>query len=224
MMPSAEARNPKSPKFREYKEGQVHLAEKLAEKLGVKANYAKNVQIANVSNHALFTAHEKGLPMPQRIEVKAAFTEADGENPKELAYYLPTGKTTGEIYLNAKIKAWHSLAEAMKHGRERNFFSTADPRHLVMHELGERAWHLSMGQGRIDPLSDGYKTDERAFRKLDLDEIKEAVSSRAAVNHGEFVAEVYTGLLLGRDDLRQDTEIMEAFERFGGKKLLEWTK
>jgi hypothetical protein len=40
----------------------------------------------------------------------------------------------------------------------------------------------------------------------------------------EFVAEVFAGLLLGRDELRDNALVMEAFERFGGSRIIQWTE
>jgi hypothetical protein len=223
-MPAAEARQRK-PKYREYK--RVRDAEQFARNvLGVQeVDYGGNLAIANVSNHALFTAKERGVPMPSRAIVKAQFRQKDGEDPNDYAYYLanPGSKAPGEIYINAGRKVWTNIDAAMQEGRQRNIFSTGDPRHLVLHEMGELARHQSVGADRFDPLHGAYLRDEQAFQQLNQERIKALVSNYAGTNHAEFVSELFTGLVLGREDLRQHHDLLQAFHRFGGDKMVQWS-
>jgi uncharacterized membrane protein len=109
-----------------------------------------------------------------------------------------------------------------------NEFSTDDPRHVVIHELGELAMHQSVGADRFDLSSAAYRREEREFREMsdsgELDEISDAVSDRAIENHSEFVAEVFAALMLGRDELRQNPLVMDTLRRFGGERLVDWTE
>jgi hypothetical protein len=57
-----------------------------------------------------------------------------------------------------------------------------------------------------------------------LDQIADVVSDRAVVDHSEFVAEVFTALMLGRDELRENGLVMDAYERFGGERIVAWTE
>jgi hypothetical protein len=51
------------PVFREYK--RVRDAQRFAQRLGVEnAEYEERIDIANLINHALFLAYERGLPLP----------------------------------------------------------------------------------------------------------------------------------------------------------------
>jgi len=220
-MPGAEARSSK-PRYKEYK--QIPAAQNFAQRLGVQeVDYGGRLDIANNANHALFLAHERGVPMPRSFVVRHQFTTEGGGNDYG-AYHAEWRDAPGVIYIQSGRDVWRDIEAAMPEGRRRNLFSTADPRHFIMHELGELALHQSLGWERYNLAGPAYQEDERAFRELDRDMFRETVSRYAATNHLEFVAEVFAGLLLGRDELRDDPEILEAFERFGGERMLEWTK
>jgi len=112
----------------------------------------------------------------------------------------------------------------MREARRRNLYSTADARHIVMHEMGELAMHQSVGGDRFSPLERAYQQAEQDFQRVDSAMIQAVVSAYAIRSHSDFVAEVFAALTLGRGALRDDPEIMEAFERFGGDRLLQWTQ
>ena len=57
-----------------------------------------------------------------------------------------------------------------------------------------------------------------------MDDLTDAVSDRAEVNHSEFIAEVFAALMLGRDELRENDLVMNTFERFGGEQIVAWTR
>jgi hypothetical protein len=227
-MPSAEARK-RRPKYKQYK--QVRRAEDFARRLGVpgQVDYRGRLDIANVCNDGLFTASEHGVPMPGSIIVKDGFLEAENEDPRELAYYLPgTGGAPGEIYINAGHPAWADVAAAMRDAYRNHDFSTGDPRHAIMHEMGELAMHQSVGAVLFDPFSDEYAAEEEEFRALGdtgaLDAIADAVSDRAIENHSEFVAETFAALLLGRRELLANEFVMGAYTRFGGERIREYDR
>jgi hypothetical protein len=161
----AEARS-RRPQFKEYK--RVHYAEAFARKLGVgEVDYGGRLDIANVCNHGLFIASERGAPMPSRIVVEERFTREETEGPDEMAYYLAGfGSRPGEIYINGEHPAWRNLATAMRRAGDRHEFSTGDPRHAIVHELGEVAMHLSVGGDRFDRFHESYLRDEAAFRRM----------------------------------------------------------
>jgi hypothetical protein len=221
-MPGAEARQ-RRPRFKLYK--RVRPAEAFARQLGVgEVDYRGRLDIANVCNHGLWVVAALEMPMPSRIVVKEYFAAEEMENPEELAYYLAGfGNQPGEVYLNGDHPAWRNLAEAMRQARENHDLSTEDPRHPIVHEMGELAMHLSVGADRFDPLHKSYQADEEQFQRMgesgQLDEIADAVSDRAALNHSEFVAEVFTALTLGRRELLANAVVMDAYTRFGGESI-----
>lgn len=189
-----------------------------------KVDYGERLYIANVANHGFFIAHQHGAPMPRAIKVRP-FVEVD-DRAEELAYCdaglldLP-----GEIVVNSAHRAWSDLSRIMVSARNRGLLSTDDPRHPIVHEMGELAMHQSLGGDRFFPFGEGYLADERTFREMlsvGGPSWVQIVSRRAALNHSGFVAEVFTGLLLGRHDLREDPIVMAAFRQFGGDLLSRW--
>jgi len=92
-----------------------------------------------------------------------------------------------------------------------------------MHEIGELAMHQSIGADRYDLFHAAYLRDETEFKKLNKYAFAQTVSLRGSDSHSEFVAEVFAGLMLGRIGLRQNRMVMEAYRRFGGDKIVEWT-
>jgi hypothetical protein len=114
----------------------------------------------------------------------------------------------------------------MRRARETHDLSTDDPRHPIVHEMGELAMHLSVGGDRFDPLHGSNLTDEEAFQLLGntgtMDAIVDAVSDRAGLNHSEFVAEAFTALMLGRTELLRHAGVMNAYTRFGGEPIRQY--
>ena len=165
------------------------------------------------------------MPMPSVIIVEE---ETEQEYGNDLASYICVGGGVGEIHINVGHPGWSDIAATIQKARQDNEFSTHDPRRVIMHELGELAMHQSVGPDRFDLSTSAYRREERTFRKMsetgELDEIADAVSDRAIENHSEFVAEVFAALMLGRNELRQNALVMEAFLRFGGERIAAWTE
>jgi hypothetical protein len=219
-MRGGEART-RRPQYKEYK--RVRDAQRFTERLGVGAvDYGGRIDIANLANHALFLAHEQGVPMPAAVRARA-FTEAEGDDPTEIAYYVAGfGDAVGEIDINSAHPFWDDPVGVMREARDSHDFSTGDPRHPIAHELGELAMHQSVGGDRFFPLGEGYLESEQAFQQEDLRHIFRAVSDRATQNHSEFVAEVFAALLLGRAELRQDLEVMNSYTKYGGDGIRQY--
>ncbi len=54
---------------------------------------------------------------------------------------------------------------------------------------------------------------------------RDLLGNRAVENHGEFVAEMFTALLLGRvDELHSDGLLMELYERHGGAGIRHYDR
>jgi hypothetical protein len=225
IMPGAEARD-RGPKYKEYK--RLRDAENFARnQLSIRdVDYGGRLDIANVSNHALLLAYLRRIPMPCAIRVRA-FSE-DEDTPEELAYYdAGLLDRPGEIVVNSAHPAWSNLEEIMAQAGIKMLLSTSDSRHPIIHEMGELAMHQSIGGDRFFPFGESYLADERAFRDLVTTgrlPIARIVSRRAGLNHSEFVAEVFSGLVLGRNELRDNLMVMAAYRRFGGEQLSRWTE
>jgi hypothetical protein len=220
-----EARS-RRPKFKEYQ--RVHYAEAFARTLGVReVSYGGRIDIANVCNHGLLLVSGHGVPMPSAVFVKERFTRDEMEDPDEMAYYFAGfSNRPGEIYINGDHPAWLDLVAVMRRARANHDLSTGDPRHPIVHELGELAVHLSVGPERFDPLHESYLQDEAEFRRMGesgvLDDLADVVSDRAILNHSEFVAEVFAALMLGRTELLDNDAVIGAYTRFGGAPIRQY--
>jgi hypothetical protein len=203
----------------------VEEAHEFATSLGVEdVDYGDRLDIANNANDALAVAHQRGLPMPAAIKVE----EFPEDQADEWANYTPAPSgAIGTIAINAGNPAWEDMATAMREARDNHDLATDDPRHPMMHELGELAMHQSAGEA-FDQHTEEYREAEQEFRDLgetrELDHISDAVSDRASQNHSEFVAEVFAALVLGREELRDDETVMHLFRHFGGDSIEEWTR
>jgi hypothetical protein len=220
----------RKPKYRTY--SRVRDAQNFARKLDVgEVDYDGRIDIANRCNYSLFLASQRGIPMPSAVVVHPRFAEEEDEDPSELAYYIHLGGAAGEIHVNAGHPAWDDIEAAMQEAREEHGFSTGDPHHPIVHELGELAMHQSVGPDPFDPMTEEYEAAEAKFRALGeegteasvLDQLADTVSDRAIANHSEFVAEVFAALMLGRDELRENQLVMDAYRRFGGERIVAWT-
>jgi hypothetical protein len=97
----------------------------------------------------------------------------------------------------------------MKDRRVRDSSSTAHPQHILQHELGHAAYYRvlsKMEQERIW-FAENLEPDEVSIARR--------VSSRAAWNPKEFVAEVFAGLWAG---VEYDDEAIGLFVHYGGQR------
>jgi hypothetical protein len=231
---SAEARS-RPPQYREYK--RLQAAEQFAKnKLGVgEVNYGGRLDVANLCNHALFLAWQREIPMPRSVTFRP-FQPGEG-SPNDLAHYQPEfSDAPGHIVLNAQHPGWQDIVATMRKAREENQLSTDNPRHPMMHELGEMAMHQSVGWEAFTPGQEEFEGNEEAFEALGdaeqvpldeqgrtpLDIVADEVSDRARENHSEFVAEVFAALMLGRDELWDNHALMQYLRQFGGDRLFDW--
>jgi hypothetical protein len=219
-MSGAEARN-RRPRYKQYK--RVRDAEAFARRLGVStANYADNLEIANNANHALFLAHERGVPMPQSVTVRP-FDQPD-DDPTNFAFYdAGLADEPGGIVINAAHEIWTDPGAFLEQVNEESHeFSTSDPHHAVAHELGELAMHQSVGWEAFTPGQDEYEANEAQFQEDEegLAHIYDVMGDRATQSHSEFVAEMFAAMLLGRAEvLGEDEELMTRFRRYGGETV-----
>jgi hypothetical protein len=218
-MPGAEARR-KEPKYRKYK--RVSAAESYARGLGVEiVEYGGRIDIANVCNHGLLVCQNRGVPMPTAIRVQPMSTHTD---EVILAAYAPSLLGgVGSITINGNAAEWERIAEVARERREDQDISTGDERHFVVHELGELVVDQHAGFDNANVLGERYAAVEEEFQREDLDHIYAVLGNRATHNHGEFVAECFTALMLGRaDELHQDEAIMKVYKKYGGNGIRQY--
>jgi hypothetical protein len=220
-MPGAEAKS-KKPKCKKYQ--RVRAAERYArEELGVEeANYAKRIEIANVSNHGLFVCLDAGAPLPRHVRVEAM--QPDDPDKVILAAYEPSlSGEVGSVIINGAASEWDNIAEFARQRHEEHDISTGDERHFIVHELGELAFEQSAGIDNANPLGTNYAAVEEQFQQEDMAHIYEMLGDRATHSHGEFVAEMFAGIMLGRaDELHADEALMELYRKYGGEDLLKY--
>jgi hypothetical protein len=195
----------------------VRDAQLFAQRLGLRdADFGGRLDIANLANHAFFLAYELRAPLPQAVRVRS-FTEQEGDDLREIACYHPgLGDAPGEIQINSSHGFWEDPEGMMREAREGHDFSTDDLRHPIAHEPGELARHQSVGGDRFYPWGELYLATEQELQGENMELVYQAVSDRATHNHSEFVAEVFAALLLGREELMQDAELMRLLEKYGG--------
>jgi hypothetical protein len=205
----------------------VAHAEKFARAiLGIATvDYGGHLAVANTCNRAILALRQRGVPMPAALTAKS-FRVADGEDPTENAAYIAgTGSNPGEILLNLDHRGW-TEPSLLRQARRDGLISTGDKHHPIVHEMGELARHLSVGPERFDPFHERYLAEEAEFQALgdELDHLSDLVSEYATNNHAEFVAEVFSALMLGRDELRLDVRLMALYEYFGGPGLRRYDR
>ena len=182
-------------------------------------DYGGNKLIANICNKALLALSKKNVPMPRAIRV-APEEFARGSN--HAAYYITeVSDLPGEILINPNHEAWMD-PKVIEQAAKNHKISTGDKHHLIMHEMGELARHQSLGWDNCNIMSDGYIEIEKQFGSLDKitkQIIAQEVSNYAKDNHGEFVAEMFAALQLGR---KFDDDLMALYTKFGGDKIREY--
>jgi hypothetical protein len=93
----------------------------------------------------------------------------------------------------------------------------------VVHELGELVLDQHAGFDNANVLGESYAAVEEDFQREDLNHIYAVLGDRATHSHGEFVAECFTALMLGRaDELHQDEAIMKVYEKYGGNGIRQY--
>ncbi len=85
-------------------------------------------------------------------------------------------------------------------------------------EMGELAMHQSVPD-RFAIFSTAWLADESEFlhqKQSNLRGLAQLVSRQAEKSHSGFVTEVFAALTLGREKLKEDPILMDAYTRFGG--------
>jgi hypothetical protein len=164
-----------------------------------------SLEMATIANEALGLVHGHGWKLPRAVFIAQ---EAFGGRADDLARLEPN--YGGRLEVNPHHDYWHGTwaelqARTRYYGSSR-WWSSADVRHPIVHELGHLAhwdtrpetWGADWGTGAI-------ATEQRALAR--------AVSRYAAPAPGEFVAEVFAGLLLGQ---AYSAQILALYRLYGG--------
>lgn len=186
-------------------------------------NYTKEVRIANTVNRAILSLTKRKVPAPYGVLVDPEEFQGD-EEKHWLAFYEPVlanRDAPGRIYINPLHREWASDA-AMK---KRLGFSTGSRYHAIVHEMAELAYHQAIGIERFSEVDEPpYRIDEYLFQqriRMKPKELRNAVSEYALTNHVEFVCEVFTALMLGRDELLDNKRVLEIYHELEGPRQFE---
>lgn len=188
-------------------EFKIREAERVAEKMGVKASYGDDPIPATLVNQSLTEEREAERPLPPRVVV--------GDNPEHPwkgdssapAHFDPKAET---IFINPTWD-WKKHEEAVSEQKSLGYWSSASPLHFIRHEIAHwRTWkddpkRFAMLMESILPVDDAV-----------LDEIRKEVSGRAAEGALEFVAEVFAGTRSGK---KYSDTVTKWYHFFGGGKL-----
>jgi hypothetical protein len=120
-----------------------------------------------------------------------------------LAFYSPK---LDAIIINEAHRAWREPAAFMQEQADKEWFATNHPQHLMHHEVGHGLHARALGRQDFDDLPDWFARpqDEAVALK---------VSRYAATEPGEFVAEVYAGMIAGRPF---GDDVLKLYDRLGG--------
>lgn len=187
----------------------VEEAERLARvALGVDADYADNLQIANLTNRAMFETRDAGFDLPPRVRV------FDFENPpsdfpwRQPDYegtYAQLNLSNVTLEINSKGRWGDDAAARMEY--EVGWFVTPERIGILKHELGHYNHYIQTDKDWIDVMSK-WVPDEQNF-----DLVTGQVSRYANESMAEFVAEVFEGHLVG---LRFSEEVEALYRMVGG--------
>ncbi len=165
---------------------------------------------------AELSAYTETLGVPSRVIDVEAFTTrfAGAAIDKARAAYDPK---TREIYWNLNSPAWADSKKHFETQRKEKLLADPRPIGVAHHEVGHALLHtelirrhgLEEGTRRYwDLARDEFKADI-LIKSL----VKKAVSRVAALDKNEFVAEVYSGLVIGR---KYPDEVLALYDDLGG--------
>jgi hypothetical protein len=146
------------------------------------------------------------IPLREAREHLAVMFEDPLERANVVAAY---DQFEDAIVFNPGHRAWFDMRGFMKDRREKDFYLTAHPQHIVRHELGHAAHYRALsseGRERI------WFAENLTPRELS---IARRVSGRAVWNPKELVAEVFAGLWGG---VVYDDEVSGLFAHYRGQR------
>ncbi len=199
----APAQQADAPQFVKYKQANsVEEAETLARAAGIRQpSYAGNLAAANYANQALLTLGRRGVDLPRSVKIAP---RPFRNEPDAVAAYL-----AGEdaLYLNPGMD-WVGMGDVAAEMYRQKYWSTEHESHPLIHEMGHRTF------AKANP--EKYtRFNSRNFSTTLKEKVETSVSKYAAGNYGDFVAEVYSGLMAGKS---YSQFIMKMYNAFIGVK------
>jgi hypothetical protein len=177
-------------------------------------------EIANNTNEALDGLQVRGiLDVPRRIETERKFFEEAGRQLTAWAVYIHnpmslTGLQSNWMHLNRALllnprPEWVNVGQVVTAMHQAGYLSTADLHHFVYHEMG----HFLLDQDR--PHRNRAADDQVLLAALPA--IRPYISDRAALASAEFVAEVFSQLVVGVQPV--SSQVLMLYQQFGGRTI-----
>jgi hypothetical protein len=124
------------------------------------------------------------------------------------AIYSPE---TRKIYLNDKHEFYTNPKSYQQKYFESGFHSSADPNHIINHEIAHAKHHRIVG-GDADTFTYGKWTKLSPSQKA----VARQVGEYASTDRLEFVAETYSGLKAGK---KYSESVMRQYREFEGPRV-----
>ena len=206
----------------------VKQAEEWAAEHGIDADYGDSLVAARFFNEAFREMADKGLVLPPKIEVDAAHFADLLENTrkKTLAQFVPPQNPANmpDLKINPEAEFWESEAKArkiaaqqggIKEGQKYPFWATQEPLHAARQEMGHwQHYQKDRATYRKWAYAEWERDAADALAELGgRDGISANISRYAAFDPGEFVAEVFAGLMAGK---KYSSPTMKWYMIFGG--------
>ena len=152
---------------------------------------------------AIQYAESKGIPT--RVGKASDFAGFGANANRVFAYYAVE---KDEIVINAEQRAWQAPDSFMMAdpSKPRQYFSSTHPQHIIHHEVGHALHARGLGLEEYYTIRDNFTRPEDVATAL-------RVSTGAAINTSEFVAETFAGMLAGKD---YDPGVKALYQKLGG--------
>lgn len=206
-----------------------------AETLGVKVSMPRGMDDAtktylnNNINQSYTALHNAGYYIPDTVEPErmplgatAAFTVRANAGDFE------TANQPGRVSFNQASPVFqrpNGLEDSILSNYKSGFYSTPDPLHVFVHEAGHMNHYVQNPGSYVGTSLHGTRQNKLTFMALKAKhpvewtqherKIASRVSGYAATRPGEFVAETFAGIVLGKT---YSKDIMDLYNKLGGPK------
>ena len=169
--------------------------------LGVDADYADDLQIANLTNRAMWEVKEAGFELPSKVQARRFTKELDGSD-SIYAQYDPNIDTI-EINLNRKDFFLDDRLARLEH--DSGWFAAQDRIGLIRHELGHTN-HFKRSPSMYSESFDIVPGPQQYGK------ITSQVSRDGSLDMEEFIAEVFSGRMAGRAYSKEVNALYDLFD------------
>jgi hypothetical protein len=173
-----------------------------------------DVNIAETIAYSIARIQKAGFDVNDTtIRISSEIAKKVGKLHDQCASYVSEPPETRGLYINNESDAWKDSAKDLEKA-QRVAYDAGDlshwhPSHNVVHEFGHMLHHKALGN-KYHEYRDGINGEHPFYRK---DKLTGKVSKYAMSNALEFVAEVFSGIVLGK---KYDADVMEAYADWGG--------